>query len=338
MKALRVILIIVLVLVAAVLIVPLFSPATAEVSAETTIALEPDEIFPTVASFNSRHEWDPWYTQDSTAEVRLGPKQGYVGSTYFWEGQKIGTGRMEVISVKENEYIESSLWFGYVDTPSLVEWHFEAVDGGTKVVWSFRQETTYPIGRLGMMFGKIFLQQSFELGIANLKELMETNPPAPWVLSRLGAISVGTVPAMMTLVADGAGTMETIGEQLGELYGLLFAEAGKQKLEVIGAAFTLYLDYDETTDFTNYLAGVMVNKMGSDAGKVKAVAYPAVEAVQAIHTGPYEEFSSSYDQLGAYIEANEIQTSGQAFEFYQVGMMAEPDPANWETLIAFPLK
>ncbi len=335
MKALRVILIIVLVLVAAILIVPLFSPATAEVSAETTIALEPDEIFPTVASFNSRQEWDPWYTQDSTADVRLEPKQGYVGSTYSWEGQKIGTGRMEVISVKENEYIESSLWFGEVDTPSLVEWHFEAVDGGTKVTWSFSQETTYPIGRLGMMFGKPFLKQSFELGIANLKEYMESLPKKS---SALGAISVGNLPAMMTLVADGAGTMETIGEQLGELYGLLFAEAANQQLEVIGAAFTLYLDYDEATDFTNYLAGVMVNKMGSDAGKVKAVAYPSLEAVQAIHTGPYEEFSSSYDQLGAYIEANEIQTSGQAFEFYQVGMMAESDPANWETLIAFPLK
>lgn len=179
MKALRVILIIVLVLVAAILIVPLFSPATAELSAETTIALEPEEIFPTVASFNSRHEWDPWYTQDSTADVRYGPKQGYVGSTYDWDGQKIGEGRMEVISVKENEYIESHLWFGKVEEPALVEWSFEPVDGGTHVIWSFSQETSYPIGRLGMMIGKIFLKKSFELGLTNLKELMETNPPSP---------------------------------------------------------------------------------------------------------------------------------------------------------------
>jgi effector-binding domain-containing protein/uncharacterized protein YndB with AHSA1/START domain len=335
MKALRVILIIVLVLVAAVLIVPLFSPATAEVSAETTIALEPDEIFPTVASFTHRYEWDPWYTQDSTADVRLGPKEGYVGSTYSWEGEKIGTGSMEVISVRENEYIESSLWFGEVVEPSLVEWSFEPVDGGTHVIWSFSQETTYPIGRLGMMFGKIFLKQSFELGLANLKEYMESLPKKS---SALGAISVGTLPAMMTLVADGAGSMETIGEQLGELYGLLFTEAANQQLEVIGAAFTLYLDYDEVTDFTNYLAGVMVNKMGSDAGKVKAVAYPEVEAVRAIHTGPYEEFSTSYAELEFYLQENEIQTSGQAFEFYQVGMQTESDPALWETLIAFPLK
>ncbi len=335
MKVLRVILIIVLVLVAAVLIVPLFSPATAEVSAETTIALEPDEIFPTVASFNNRFEWDPWYTQDSTADVRLEPAPGYVGSTYSWEGEKIGTGRMEVISVKENQYIESSLWFGEVESPSLVEWHFEPVDGGTKVLWSFSQETTYPIGRLGMIFGKIFLNQSFELGLANLKEYMESLPKKSSVL---GPITVESMPAMFTLVADGAGTMETIGEQLGELYGLLFTEAGKQQLEVVGAAFVHYLDYDESTGHSNYLAGIQVAKMGLDAAKVKAVAYPELVAVRAIHTGPYEEFTSSYEQLGAYIETNEIQASGEAFEFYQVGMQTESDPALWQTLIAFPLK
>ncbi|MCK5066162.1 MAG: hypothetical protein KAR16_01925, partial [Bacteroidales bacterium] len=81
MKALKIILIIVGVLVAALLIVPLFSPATAEVSAEIEIALEPSQIFPDVASFIGREVWDPWVTQDSTADAIIGPKAGYVGST-----------------------------------------------------------------------------------------------------------------------------------------------------------------------------------------------------------------------------------------------------------------
>lgn len=216
MKALRVILIIILVLVAAILIVPLFSPATAEVSAETTIKLEANRIFPKVASFKGRELWDPWLTQDSTADAKIESSSSYVGSTYAWTGEKVGTGRMEVISVKENEYIESHLWFGEVEEPALVEWHFESFDGGTHVRWSFSQETTYPIGRLGMMFGKIFLKQSFELGLANLKEVMES---MPMVSSALGPISVESMPGMYALVADGAGTMETIGEQLEKLYG-----------------------------------------------------------------------------------------------------------------------
>jgi hypothetical protein len=207
MKALRVILIIVVVLVAAILIVPLFSPATAEVSAETEIALKPAELFPIVASFSNRDKWDPWVTQDNTTKVTIDSKPGYVGSSYTWDGEKLGTGRMEVISVIENQHIESSLWFGEVETPSQVQWTFEPVVGGTHVVWSFSQETTYPIGRLGMMFGKVFLKKSFELGLANLKEFTESMPPKS---SALGSISLEQMPAMFSLVADGAGTMETL--------------------------------------------------------------------------------------------------------------------------------
>lgn len=335
MKALRVILIIVVVLVAAILIVPLFSPATAEVSAETEIALKPADLFPTVASFTNRELWDPWVTQDSTTKVTIDSKPGYVGSSYIWEGEKLGIGRMEVISVKENQYIESSLWFGDVDTPSLVEWTFEPVDGGTHVVWSFSQETTYPIGRLGMMFGKIFLKKSFELGLANLKDWMESMPPKS---ETLGAISSEQMPAMFTLLADGAGTMETIGEQLGELYGQLYAEAGKQQLEVIGFPFVHYLDFDDSSGFSNYRAGVEVKSMGSDAGSVKAVAYPEMKVIQAVHTGSYEEFTVSYDKIGDHIQENKLEVVGDAFEFYMTGMMTEPDPSKWETLIAFPLK
>jgi effector-binding domain-containing protein len=335
MKALKIILIIVGVLVAAILIVPLFSPATAEVSADIEIALEPSQIFPTVASFENRDEWDPWMTQDSTADAKIEPKAGYVGSTYSWTGVEVGTGRMEVVSVQENKYIESSLWFGEVETPALVEWSFESVDGGTRVKWSFAQETAWPIERLGMMIGKVFLKQSFKLGLANLKEYLESMPQA---LSSLGAISVEMQEPIVALMADGAGTMETIGVQLGELYGLIYAEVEKQGLQVNGPAFVHYLDFDESTGHSNYRAGFMVDRAGSDAGEVVAVEYPAMEVVQALHTGPYEEFASSYDKFDKYIEGSSLEVSGEAFEFYVTGAMTESDNSLWETLIAFPLK
>ena len=335
MKALKIILVILGILVAAVLIVPLFSPATAEVSAEIEISLEPSQIFPTVASFVNRWEWDPWVSQDSTADVKLEPLEGYVGSTYSWLGEKVGTGRMEVISVRENQYIESSLWFGEVETPSLVEWTFDAVDGGTHVTWSFEQDTKWPIERLGMMIGKIFLKSSFELGLANLKEYMES---LPQVSSSLSPVEVAAQKPMFAMVADGAGTMETIGEQLGELYGLIYAEVEKQGLQVAGPAFVNYLDYNEATGHSNYRAGFMVDRLGSDAGEVAAVEYPEMQVVQAMHTGPYEEFTSSYDTMDKYIKSKGLEITGEAFEFYVTGMMTESDNSLWETLITFPLK
>jgi effector-binding domain-containing protein len=335
MKVLRVILIIVAVLLAAIMIVPLFSPATAEVSAETTIELEASMIFPSVASFRDRTLWDPWLTQDSTAEATIEARAGYVGSTYAWEGEAVGSGRMEVISVRENEYIESHLWFGEVEEPASVTWTFESVDEGTRIVWAFSQETAYPIGRLGMMFGKIFLKQSFELGLANLKGLMESMDP---VAGSTGAISVATLPGMNVLLADGAGTMEEMAAQLPELYGLLYETAAEQGLQVIGVPFVNYLDYDEETGYSNFRAGIEVNGMGSDAGNIKAGAYAEMEALQCIHSGPYESLTESYDALSAYMQEHQVPVAGNAIEYYQVGAMSESDPGLWKTLIAFPLK
>ncbi|MFH0758538.1 MAG: GyrI-like domain-containing protein [Bacteroidota bacterium] len=335
MKALKIIGIIVGVLVAAILIVPLFSPATAEVSAEIDVALEPSQIFPGVASFQGRDTWDPWLTTDTTAEATIESKPGFVGSTYAWKGEKVGFGKMEVMAVKENEYIQSNLWFGDVVTPAMVEWSFEASDAGTHVVWSFSQETAWPFERLGMMIGKVFLQKSFDLGLANLKAQLEANPPQ---VSPLGPITIETQEAFEAMLVKGSGTMEEMAQNIGQLFGLVFFTVGKQQLEVSGPAFVHYLDYDEATGFSNFLAGVPVASAGKSSGDVMARSYPEMIVVQALHTGPYEKFIESYIKLDNYIKGNGIEVTGQAFEFYNVDMQMEPDPARWETLITFPVK
>ncbi|MCK5134477.1 MAG: SRPBCC family protein [Bacteroidales bacterium] len=335
MKALKIVLTIIGILVAAMLIVPLITPATAEVSAEIEIALKPSQVFPAVASFMNREAWDPWVANDSTTKVTIQSEPGYVGSTYTWEGDKLGAGKMEVISVVENEHIESFLWFGDVDSPSLVEWTFEPVDGGTRVVWSFAQETTYPIGRLGMIFGKVFLEQSFETGLASLKEFLEAMPQT---VSSLGPITIETKQAIVAMVARGSGTMETIGEDLGRLYGMIMMEVEMQQLQMAGAPFINYLDYDESTGHSNYMAGIPVAKAGVKSGEVVPIVYNEMKVLQAMHTGPYEEFTISYDKFGEYISSNGLEVTGEAFEFYLTDPTSEPDASKLQTLIAFPLK
>jgi effector-binding domain-containing protein len=156
--------------------------------------------------------------------------------------------------------------------------------------------------------------------------------------STLGEITVEKQEAMTALVADGAGTMETIGQQLGELYGLLFMEVGSQQLEVAGPPFVHYLDFDEATGHSNYKAGMPVAAAGKDAGKVKVVEYPEMKVVRAMHTGAYEEFVISYGKMDEYIKSNKLEVTGQAFEFYLTDPGSEPDNSKWQTLICFPLK
>ena len=214
-------------------------------------------------------------------------------------------------------------------------WDFQQVDGGTQVTWTFAQHTAYPFGRLGMMIGRGFLLKAFERGLANLKEVLEADPPQ---VQYLGPITIEVLPPMETLVARGSGSMDEIGQLLGELYGKVFEAVGSQQLTMDGQAFAHYLDVDEATGFSTLQAGVIVQRPGEDLGDLLAVTYPEMKVVQALHTGPYEQFRDSYEKMGAFIAEQGLAITGESFEFYKVGMQDTPDASRWQTLIAFPLK
>lgn len=335
MKALKIIGIIVGVLIAAILIVPLFLPVSAEVSSEIEIALEPSRVFPMVASFRDREAWDPWVAMDTTTVVTIESKQGYEGSTYAWEGERLGTGKMEVFYVKENEEIKSLLWFGDMDEPAIVQWTFEPTDGGTHATWAYSQNTTYPFSRLGMVIGKAMLKKSFDTGLASLKEFLEKNPP---MISPLGPITIGTQQPFIALAVKRSGKVEDLAEAFEGLFEMVMEEVEKQQLQITGPGFARYTEYDEATGMISFMAGFVVGTPGSQSGEVLPVSCDEMKVVQAVHTGPYEDFAVSYGLLEKYIEENGLVTTGESFEFYTVSMPMEPDPARWQTLITYPLK
>ena len=335
MKALKIILIILGVVVAIILVVPLFAPATAIVNSEIDIELTPEQVFSGVASFSNRDAWDPWLEMDSTAVATIQSEPGYVGSTYVWEGERLGTGKMEVDSVVENEFIQSWLWFGDMPEPSIIQWKFEATDSGTHVVWSYNEETTYPLGRLRMMIGKVFLKKSLDKGLSNLKAYLEANPP---VLTGLGEIGFDTFSPVNTMVMQLPGRMDDMSDLLGTIYGNVTMEIAKQGLEVIGNPFAVYTEWNEEAGTFVLTAGMPVAKPGKKAGEVFPKFFDEMELVIGIHTGPYKDFNNSYMELDKYIRENNIEIRDMAIEIYLNSPMDVKDPNELKTLIAFPVK
>jgi effector-binding domain-containing protein len=335
MKFLKVLLYIVAAIVALVLIIPLFMPATVQVSAEEQVALTPAQVFHNSASYTDRNLWDPWLETEPEADFTLTSSPDYVGSEYTWSGKKIGSGRMVVDSVIFGKYIASDIYFSNSPEPSLVEWELEASEEGTSITWNFTAETGYPIERLMVGLMKGSMRKSFEKGLDNLKSYLEENPPS---LSSLSEISQGSVGPMHTLVMKTSGTMEQFPEQMGEMFPRLAQELEKQGLQMAGMPFTHYLSYDEDSGITEYLCGMPVATKGRDADGVMAKSYKALPVIQAVHTGPYEEFEQSYVQMMEYLEDNELGYTMEAFEFYMTDPMAEPNVTKWQTLIAMPIK
>ena len=335
MKILKAILIVLLVLAGLILAIPVFLPSEVTVTSETEIALSPELIFHNAAQYAGRDQWDPWLKMEPEAKVDITPKKGYVGSTYAWEGEKIGSGKMKVDSVNYPSFIGSSIWFGSSEDASKVEWNIEEIEGGSKVSWSFISEGSYPFGRWMLLFMKGALKSSFDEGIIGYKEYLEANPPVLYELSKIGVEESWATNAM---VLEVEGTMEEITNQMMTGFPALFEEVAKQGLRIIGPAFAHYLDYDEVKDYSHALLAVPVNEKGTATETVKPRFYEKTSAVAATHYGKYDYFRQSYDALGEYIMENELEVTGEAYEVYLRSMMDSQNPMEWETMIAFPLK
>lgn len=335
MKVLKWILIVLVILAGLVLIVPAFLPATTTLSAEIEIAVGPDEIFHSAALYTDRDQWDPWLKMEPEAKVTIEPIEGYIGSTYKWEGEKIGSGTMRVEEVVFGKIIQSSIWFGEATDSSIVEWHLEKTDVGTHVTWNFIADGKYPFGRLMLMMMSGGMKSSFESGLADMKVILEADPPK---LFKSGEIHIGELPEMNTLVIAAEGTMEEMAGQMGRIYTDLFTYAGASQYTVVGNPFSYYLDFDEETGYSHALIGIQTEEKGKSEGDIVVKKLKKKEALMVVHNGKYEFLKESYAVLMKYAAEEQIELEGAAIEIYKKSMMESKNPMDWETVIAFPLK
>ncbi len=335
MKFLKWLLFVILGLIVLGLVIPLFLPSTVSVSTEKSVMLSPEKVFHAAASYLQRGAWDPWLETEPTANWEVTPVAGYVGSTYTWNGEKIGSGKMEIDSVVFGKYILSHIFFGENPEASRVEWQLQPAVEGTLISWKFTAEASYPVERIFLNTMKGNLRKDFERGMENFKNHFEANPPG---LSNLSDIGLQKQEPMFALVVKATGTMESMGNDLGRLYGLIMEESEKQDLTIAGAPFVHYLDFNTETGISNYLAGLPVTAAGKSSGAVLAKTYPGMEVLTAIHTGPYEELPVSYSLMQEYIRNNEIFVSEKSFEFYLTDPAEAPFVTLWKTRIAFPVR
>ncbi|MFZ5941217.1 MAG: GyrI-like domain-containing protein [Bacteroidota bacterium] len=333
MRFLKWLLYIILALAALILIIPLFLPSEMSIGTTVEVKATQAQVFHVAATYTDRGSWDPWMEMDSTATLETLPQKEYVGSSYTWKGETIGNGKMQVDSVDWAKHIWASIWFGPDPRPSQVEWILEPAGDGTLIHWNFHTKMGYPVGRIMMLLMKKPLQGNFDKGMQNFKAYIEANLPQ---LSSLSPIEEKVLNPMSAMVVAGEGTMEEMGPAMGTYFAQLSGAIQNQGLQVSGAPFCQYLEYDPVTGITKYLVGMPVAKAGKNEGAVMAKTYPEMKVLQAVHTGPYEELYLSYDDFNSYFQSNGITPKGQAFEFYLNDPMVVKFPTGLETLIAFP--
>ena len=123
---------------------------------------------------------------------------------------------------------------------------------------------------------------------------------------------------------------------MGEVMRQVREALNKQGVAAKSAPFARYHTLGLTVDFE---AGVMVDETVVPDGDVKPSSLPSGPAAIAVHAGPYESLSGTYEASRKWLEARpDYVANGGPWELYLTDPSAEPDPSKWLTEVIFPLK
>jgi len=162
-------------------VVAFLLPRHAMVTRSVEITAPPSVIYPIVSDLRRFNEWSPWAEIDpETIYTFTGPIDG-VGQRLNWESrdERVGSGSMAIAAIEPETQVDMSIDFGAQGT-ALASLVLEPAGAGSKVTWGFDSDLGFnPIARyFGMMMDGM-IGPDYEKGLARLKTVAETPPPAP---------------------------------------------------------------------------------------------------------------------------------------------------------------
>jgi len=128
--------------------------------------------------------------------------------------------------------------------------------------------------------------------------------------------------------------VEKLPQVFGVAYGKIMQYMGELGETPGGAPYAAYYNMDMQDLDMEIGFPVLSPLPGRD--EVQAGQLPGGKAATCLHTGPYNEIASAYDDLSAWITAQGLHPNGVAYEFYLNDPEHTP-PAELQTLILFPL-
>ena len=180
MKFLKKFGLIILLIIVLLIIVGFFLPGQYKIKEAIEIDRSQEIVYFHAMNFKEREKWDPWIEKDPDTKSRINMTQSGVGTTWQWEGEKIGAGKITVQKIVVNEQIVSKLQFFMSDTTEArVEWNFKPwKENKTLVTWEVSGELQGIAEKWAGIFMKGSLTNSLDKGLQNLKKYLESIPEA----------------------------------------------------------------------------------------------------------------------------------------------------------------
>jgi effector-binding domain-containing protein len=331
MKALKIILWILVILIVIVLIPPLFMPSEIRVEKSIVMHAEPEVIFEQVNCFVNWEPWNPWADVALNVEFE-GPACG-TGSMMIWEDRG-GKSSQTIIESIEFSLIRTELTFMESNTV-WSSWTFERTDDGTLVTWGLTGDAQYPIARwINVLFLRSEIEKYYTRGLDSLNEYTKDLIPMPKFTT--GEVAMQNVESKNAFAVRVVCTMEEIEEAMSGSFNQLMEEMTNTGVQMTGPPFAIWYRWEgDEFEFDHCMP---VSELRQTTGEVRGLKTYAGKVISVIHTGHYDSSGHSWMALENYLHEHNLESNGDPWEVYLTNPQEEPDHLKWMTELYWPVK
>ncbi|MFC3195322.1 SRPBCC family protein [Marinicella sediminis] len=286
-----------------------------QVTRSITIDRPAKMVFKSANSMHTFNEWSPWAKLDPNANYQFtGPTHG-VGSKMAWSGnEEVGSGNQTIIESVAHEKIKTELYFdGQGDDPSWATIAIKDLGETSEVSWTF--DVDFNGNVLGRYFGIMMermLGPQYEMGLTNLKNLVEAKP-----VYDFSGFSVEQVSSQNVLyVATSATSNEEASAALAAAYGQITAFMMANNIEFAGMPLAITRSLEGDLWVFDAAIPVDIEILEGETGDIQLGQTYAGKVVKYIQKGPYDQTEVSYALLDAYLAEHELETNGNSWDVY----------------------
>jgi uncharacterized membrane protein len=178
MKALKIIGLVLVGIIALVLITGLFINGKYAVEREVTINKPKQEVFDYVKYLKNQNKFSVWAKIDPAMKTEFRGEDASVGFVSAWDSENpdAGKGEQKIVKIVEGERIDYEIHFiEPIESTDFAFMTFESTsENATKVKWGFHGTMKYPMN-LMLLFTNMekMLAPDLQNGLSNLKSILE---------------------------------------------------------------------------------------------------------------------------------------------------------------------
>ncbi|WP_430467686.1 SRPBCC family protein [Winogradskyella ouciana] len=337
MKALKYVLLLLLVLIIGFSIYIAVQPNSFEVSRSKTINAPQAVVYNNIIDFKNWESWNSWVEENPETKIMLSEQTKGVGGSYSWEDED-GIGTMKTLEATPHSSITQEMQFG--DFPKNdVTWNLKQNDDGTTdVTWTISgKDLPFGFKAFSTLMGGMENQigPHYERGLTMLDSVIQEDMKR-FNIEINGVTEYG---GGFYLYKTTNANSQNISVKMGQNFGAILQFMGLNGLTQSGMPLTVYNDM--TSENVIMSNGIPVKeRINIPADSDVSIDFiPKMKVLKTTLTGNYTNLPKAWEATMKHLAENNLeQSEHKPFEIYTTDPGNYPNPADWETVIYIPLK